>query len=88
MTSTRNLGRAFGLLLLGGVGAAAFAAPAHAYWRGNVWIDIPGPYYAPPPAYYGPGYVAPPPYVPPPRYYGRWIPRHWNGWRWVPGHWA
>jgi hypothetical protein len=90
MTKAKNLGRVCGLLLLGGMGVAAFAPPAHAYWRGNVWIGVPGPVYAPPPAYYAPpAYVAPPAYAYAPPPYGRvWVPRHWNGWRWVPGHWA
>ena len=91
MIRMTNLGRVVGLLLLGGIGVAASAAPAHAYWRGGVWINVPGAYYAPPP----PVYYAPPAYVPPPVVayappsYGHvWIRGHWNGWRWVPGHWA
>jgi len=90
MRSMTNLGRVCGLLLLGGIGAAAMAAPAHAYWQGSVWIDVPGTYYyPPPPVYYAPPPVYVRPYVPPPRFYGQvWIPGHYNGWVWVPGHWA
>ncbi len=41
---------AAGALLLG---AATLATPAHAYWRGGVWIGVGGApfYYAPPPVY-------------------------------------
>ena len=77
----------FGIASMALVFVAAFAAPAHAWWRGGVWIVPPPYYYTPPPMVYAP----PPVYYPPPAHYpyhGVWVPRHWNGWRWVPGHWA
>ena len=48
-------------------------APAHAWWRGGVFIGVPpvvvGPAYPPPyyypPAYYAPGYYPPAAYYPP-----------------------
>jgi hypothetical protein len=72
-----------GLAALG----VAVPAPAHAYWRGGVWIGVGPAYpYLPPPVYYAPPrYYAPPVYAYTPRV---WVPRHWNGWRWVPGHWS
>ncbi|GAB0119763.1 hypothetical protein [Acidisoma sp. 7E03] len=49
------------------------ATPAHAWWRGGVWVAGPGPaYWGPPPVVYPPPVVvAPPPvyYAPPPVVY-------------------
>jgi hypothetical protein len=85
----------FGTALMALVFVGAFAAPAHAWWRGGVWVGVaPAPYYYAPPHYYAPPpvvYAPPPVYYPPPAYSPYrpvWVPRHWNGWRWVPGHWA
>jgi len=51
--------------------ALAVAAPAHAWWRGGVWIGVP-PLYVGPPAYYPPPYYYPPPvYAPPPVVYAQ-----------------
>lgn len=90
--------RSLALLTAGGIGLAALsAAPAHAYWRGGVWIGAEpvAPYYPPPPVYVPPPVVyAPPPVIYPPPYppafpgaYRAWVPGHWAPWGWVPGHW-
>ncbi len=61
MTVTRSA--LFRATLLALAGATLLPAAARAYWRGGVWIGVPGIYVAPP------LYVAPPPvYVAPPVY--------------------
>src|SRR4051812_14652900 len=68
--------------------AMVLSVPAHAWWRGGLWIGVPVFPYSPPPVYVPPAYYSPPYYAPPPPHRPVWVPPHWNGWRWVPGYWA
>ena len=77
--------RSLAIVALVGAGVSALPAPAHAWWRGGVFVGVtpfyvrPAPLYAAPPVYYAP---------PPPVYYRRaWVPPHWGPYGWVPGHW-
>lgn len=93
----RSIGALLGRAAVPAALAAAVAvplslpAPAHAYWRGGVWIAVP-PVVVTPPAYsyYPPAYSYPYAYGYGYGYHPRrfWVPAHWRGGYWVPGHWG
>jgi len=63
---TRIFQKTFIALAAVGVLAMGFAAPAHAWWRGGVFVGVaPVPFLVGPPVVYPP-YYYPPAYYPPP----------------------
>ena len=69
--------RSLAVAALAAAGIGALPSPAHAWWRGGVFVGV------------TPFYVRPAPlYAAPPVYYRRaWVPPRWGPYGWVPGHW-